>query len=131
MTDPSGHDTASVGKLGENRVKWHYRLRGYRILEQNYRASHDEIDLVAENRKTVVFVEVKTRTVKEGQSLRHAPAEAVDKRKILHLSQAARSYLLSHQIEKPFRFDIAEVYGIRKDDGSLRIIRIRIHKNAF
>ncbi len=131
MKERPYYDTASIGRRGENRVAWHYRLRGYRILARNFRASHDEIDLIAENRSTLVFIEVKTRVAPTGESLRHAPADAVDAAKIMHLSQAARSYVLEHQVKKPFRFDIAEVYGIRKGNGSVRISRIQIKKNAF
>ena len=124
-------DTHTVGRLGEKRVGRYYRLRGYRIREFNFRASHDEIDLVAENHRTLVFVEVKTRLLCKGERLLKPPAAAVDAEKKRHLLQAARAYLVTHDLKKTVRFDIAEVYGRRAPNGKIKISRISVIKNAF
>ena len=67
----------SIGKQGETKAKNYLKRRGYQILESNYRTKAGEIDLIAQNRKYLVFVEVKLR-----KSDRFAMArEYVDSRK--------------------------------------------------
>ncbi len=125
------NDRATVGMRGEARAAWHYRLRGYRIREMNYRASHEEIDIIAENRHSVAFIEVKTRLSPKGEAPRFSPASAVNREKQRHLFAAARAYLLENGIDKAIRFDIAEVYGIRREDGSFRFTKIHVIRDAF
>src|SRR5207245_10996356 len=50
-----------LGRTGERLAAEELARRGYRILEQNFRCSHGEIDLVAEDEHDLIFVEVKTR----------------------------------------------------------------------
>ena len=59
----SGNErSATVGKAGENFVAQYLKSRGYIIIKRNWRDSRfGEIDIVAENRECVAFVEVKTR----------------------------------------------------------------------
>ena len=69
--------TATLGRIGERRAIWFFRLRGYRIVARNLRLDAGEIDLVARRGGTVVIVEVKTR-----QSLSAGEGhDAVDRRK--------------------------------------------------
>ena len=75
-----------LGRTGEDRAADHLAGRGFRILERNYSAPYGEIDLIALDGDTVVFVEVKTR--------RGAGAlEAVDARKQKWLSRLALVFL--------------------------------------
>ncbi|HEY8712883.1 MAG TPA: YraN family protein, partial [Thermoanaerobaculia bacterium] len=53
--------TTKLGRAGERRAAWFYRLRGYRIVERNVRMTGGEIDLVVRRGKTLVIAEVKTR----------------------------------------------------------------------
>ena len=115
-------NTTEIGKRGERRAKWYLRFHGYRILEQNYRSGHHEIDLIAWERKsrTIVFVEVKAR-VRCDFGL---PREAVHAKKQHFLRLVALKYLQSEgATEQAARFDVIEVY---REDG--RIVHL---KNAF
>ena len=78
----------------------------YRILEHNWRMGHLEVDLIAENRKEIVFVEVKARTSTFGDML---PEEYVDEDKKHRMVAAANAYIKYHRIEKNPRFDIIGV----------------------
>lgn len=103
---PSGPSRAALGRAGEDLAARHLEGRGYRILERGFRTRDGEIDLVATDGGTVVFVEVKTRS---GAACGR-PAEAVDGRKQHRLLRAARVWLHRHgATETPCRFDVVEV----------------------
>ena len=74
-------DARELGRAGERRARWFYRLRGYRIVAQNLRLHSGEIDIVARRGRTIVIAEVKTR------SSLHLGAgyEAVNRKKQLRL----------------------------------------------
>jgi putative endonuclease len=94
------------GQKGEKRAAAFLRLRGYRILERNYRVSQGEIDLVAKKGDTLVFVEVKTR--KDGSH--GTPLEAVSSLKVRRVSAAAAVYLAQNPTDfSTCRFDIVAV----------------------
>src|SRR6266566_3987423 len=81
-------------------------LLGYRILEQNFRCSQGEIDLVAEDEHDLIFVEVKTR---RGNAY-GLPEEAVTYRKRQKLVQVASCYLDLHACsERSWRIDVVAV----------------------
>lgn len=106
----------TVGLQGERRAGRYLRLQGYRILERRFRTRHGEIDLIAKDDETVVFVEVKTRPKGQaGDGLR-----AVNRDKQDHLRYAAQWYLRSHPAAQA-RFDVIEI-----SRGGVRHI-----KNAF
>jgi len=84
----------STGKEGENLAVNFLRNIGYKILEKNYRFGHGEIDIIAEDSRTLVFVEVKYR-----KSLKYGhPEDAVTKRKISQIKKIAEAYLSENQI---------------------------------
>ncbi len=98
------------GKLGEEEAVRFLRSRGYKIVEQNYRTKHGEIDIVAIDSKgkgeTMVFVEVKART-----SERYGTAtEAVDARKQRHIINSSHSFIEAKGLDDPYvRFDVITV----------------------
>ncbi len=96
-----------VGILGEKLVcKW-YTDRKYKLLAVNYKIRQGEVDIIASNRNTVVFVEVKTRKNDKFSSAR----EAVTYSKQQRIKAAANRYLAQNNMEDMFvRFDVAEVY---------------------
>lgn len=102
----AGLDRMALGRHGERIAERHLRRRGYRILERNFRALGAEIDLVALDGETLVFVEVKTRrTTRAG-----APAEAVDPNKQSHMRRAAELYARGHRAqERAMRFDVVAI----------------------
>lgn len=98
-----------LGKDGENAACNFLSEQGYTVICRNYRASHDEIDIIAKKDKYTVFVEVKTRTdvpyTKFGR-----PAAAVTARKRACLARAALQYLKDDTDKTSFyRFDVIEV----------------------
>lgn len=112
-----------VGQSGEAFAAAFLEKKGYRVLERNYRSRFGEIDLIAQDGKTIVFVEVKARrTLRWGD-----PAQAVHHRKQQKIFQVAQLYLMRQEKEDvPCRFDVVEV--IITPDGSSRIHHIL---NAF
>ena len=94
------------GDCGEDRACDYLRRRGLKILARNYRCRAGEIDVVAEDRGTVVFVEVKER---RGES--HGSAvEAVTAAKRRKVVRAARAYAVAHGLsDSPLRFDVVAI----------------------
>jgi putative endonuclease len=93
---------AQLGRLGEWRAAWFYRLRGYRILERNLRLAAGEIDLVVKRGQTVVIAEVKTR---HGAIEGH---EAVDRKKRERMIRLGDQYAAKHP-ETRLRYDIVSL----------------------
>jgi putative endonuclease len=77
---------------GERRALFHYRLRGYRLLDANARAGGYELDLVVRRGRQVVVVEVKE---KGGPDFGH-PLEMIDAEKVRRVRAAARAWLAAH-----------------------------------
>lgn len=96
----------ATGDRGEALAIAHLKKKGYRIVERNYRSPVGEIDIIAEHRGTVVFVEVKART----PSTYGLPEEAVNRRKQQRIARAALLYLSRLKEEPPARFDIISVH---------------------
>jgi putative endonuclease len=94
---------ARTGAEGEEAAAAHLRSLGWTILDRNWRARHLELDIVAEERDTVVFVEVKTRAEGGLQS----PFEALTPTKKERLCRAAQAWLEAHEAwSRPCRFDL-------------------------
>jgi len=94
MKQQKTNKSHSIGEFGERYAARYLRLRGYTVLERNYRAGHHEIDIIAANLTTIAFVEVKTRSYSpEEIELLPPPGTAVkaDKQRFTRL--AARQYL--------------------------------------
>lgn len=96
----------TLGQRGEAAALKYLRRRGYKILARGDRSGHGELDLVALDDRTIVFVEVKTR---ESHDAGH-PAEAVDREKQRRLTQLAVSFLKRYRLlERPARFDVIAI----------------------
>jgi len=101
------HERQLFGAEGERAAEQFLRQQRYVILERNYRCPRGEIDLVALDGRTVVFVEVKTR---RGLSIA-APFEAVDRRKQRRIARAAQYFVARHRLEERVaRFDVVGVW---------------------
>jgi putative endonuclease len=97
--------TADLGRAGERRAAWFYRLRGYRIAGRNVRLSAGEIDLVARRGRTIAIVEVKTR-----QSLAAGEGyEAVDRKKRERLVSLATEYT-ARERNVQVRYDVLSLF---------------------
>ena len=117
--------TTEIGRFGEDAAAKHLKKIGFRILERNFRASHNEIDIIAENKNTVVFVEVKTRTPQRDGVVFGTPAEAVTYSKQRRTIAAARAYLYKSGVDKQIRFDVIEVYLERAPRFSLKPLAVK------
>lgn len=96
------------GQAGEEAAQAFLKKRRYRILQTNFRTPAGEIDIVAEHRGVLVFVEVKTRSGDRFGS----PAEAVTPAKQRQLGRMAQQFLAQHpHADRPCRFDVVAVTG--------------------
>ncbi|HUY26291.1 MAG TPA: YraN family protein [Candidatus Binataceae bacterium] len=110
------------GRAGERIARRYLRRLGYRIVVQNYRAAGAEIDIVAMDGETIVFVEVKRRTgIAAG-----TPEEAVTPAKQEQIRRAAEVFVAYHRAaDRVARFDVIAIV----EDGRAR--RIQHLKDAF
>ena len=96
----------AFGKIGEDLACEELVRRGYEILARRYRRRSGEIDIVARDGRTLVFVEVKSR---DGRAFGDA-AEAVTARKQRTIASLALDYIARHRLhECPCRFDVVSV----------------------
>jgi len=116
----SGKD---LGSWGERLAAEFLKKNNYILLTQNFRCTYGEIDIIAKDKGTIVFVEVKTRSSRNyGMGM-----EAVNYAKIQKIKKTAMAYLL----ENPFRYNSLrfDVIDINLDNNlNPKIIHI---KNAF
>jgi putative endonuclease len=111
-----------VGHEGEALAVDYLKKRGYRIIEQNYRCQLGEIDIVAVDRKTLCFIEVKTRST--GGYDR--PEVSVHTQKQRRLSRVALWFLKQKHLEDvKARFDVVAI----RRRGDLN--EVHHFKNAF
>ena len=98
-------ESHSLGQMGENLAAEHLTNNGYRIKHRNWKSGKNEIDIVAENKDFIVFVEVKTRS----EDFHLHPANAVTTPKQRTIILAADNYISRYNINKESRFDIITV----------------------
>ncbi len=111
-----------LGEQGEALAIRHLKRAGYKIIETNYRTRLGEIDIIAKDKDTIVFVEVKTRTSVHFGS----PKWAVTPQKQKKISMVALYYLkATEQSTARARFDVVALISNR-DKPQVEII-----KNAF
>ncbi len=97
---------AALGKAGEDEARRHLESNGYRILARSFRSRLGEIDLVAEDGTTIVFVEVKTRR----SLVAGRPEESVGAAKRRRLILVAQSFLAARGLHgRDCRFDVVAV----------------------
>ncbi len=111
-----------LGRRGEELALKMIKRLGYKCIARNYRCALGEVDLIAKDGDTLVFIETKTR---KGASLAYAK-EAIDARKKRQLSKVALAFMKANNCcEVKSRFDVVAVtlHGNRE--------RIEVIKNAF
>ena len=111
-----------LGRWGEMWVAQHLQRAGYVILARNWRSGPLELDIVAQDGDTVVFVEVRTRRGRLQAAL-DAALESVGPHKRAHVLEAAQAYLLAHELDDvPWRVDVAAV-AVQGDRWQVEVIR--------
>jgi putative endonuclease len=109
------------GETSESLAAKHLVKRGYRIVKRNYRTKTGEVDIIALDGDTVVFVEVKARRTRG-----YSPKAAVTRSKQRKISIAALYYLKTNGLLKAkARFDVVAIGSDKSPDG------VEIVKNAF
>ena len=117
--------TVAKGKRGEDFVCQYLKKKRYKIIEVNMRNKYSEIDIIAQNKEHIAFVEVKSRT---NPNSAFRPIYAVNLQKQRKIMLAAKYYLTTeNKSKKQPRFDVAEVF--MSPDGNLE--SINYIENAF
>jgi putative endonuclease len=98
-------ESHELGRTGEELAAAYLKNKGYRILFRNWKWGAHEIDIIAENRDFVIFVEVKTRS----ENFMVEPAKAVPVAKQKSIIRAAEGYIQRFRIDKESRFDIVTI----------------------
>ena len=95
-----------IGKEGEDIAAKYLKEKGFEIIARNYHYSHGEIDIIANDKNQLVFVEVKTRlNLEYGE-----PEYAINPKKIKQIKKMAELYLFDKEIEEAdCRFDVVAI----------------------
>lgn len=110
-----------AGQQWEDLAAKHLEKAGYRILERNFRAKGGEIDFVAEDGKTLCFIEVKGRSTPAFG----APAESVTAEKQRRIWTVAERYLQAKHVRPACRFDVVAI------DASRSPANVELLRGAF
>ncbi|NCO36013.1 MAG: YraN family protein [Armatimonadetes bacterium CG2_30_59_28] len=112
------------GEFGEDVAERYLVSEGYTILERNFGTRYGEIDLIAEEKGVLVFVEVKARRSEEFG----LPGDAVDRHKQRQISKMAVAYVCDNGIrDRDCRFDIVEIH---LGEGK-RVLSVNLIRDAF
>lgn len=99
-------DNISFGKISEGEASSFLQSQGYRILFRNYKAQGSEIDIIAREKNTICFIEVKSR----GSERYGSPQEAVTAAKQQKIARAALKFLQENDLQdKSCRFDVVAI----------------------
>ena len=112
-----------IGKLGEKLATKFLKKRGYRVLETNFRCREGEIDIVAQQKDYLVFVEVRTKSNLDFGT----PEESITQGKKERLISSALSYISTHKNLPPLQR--IDVVAIEVDDKG-KAKRIELIENA-
>jgi putative endonuclease len=95
-----------IGQRGEEMAVAYLQNLGYKVLERNYRCKLGEVDIIARDNDTLVFIEVRTRS-----SLDFGlPQESINRRKRHQISKVALEYMIRRKLKNiPARFDVVAI----------------------
>ena len=104
------------GNRGEDLACQFLEKNGYQIILRNFNCIYGEIDIIATDRKELVFIEVKRKCQnKFGQ-----PIEAITPVKLKHIYNTAQYYIyISNSFNTPIRFDAIEIYDLNDENSSI------------
>lgn len=112
--------TAQLGRLGEDLAAQQLQREGWQIIERNLRLSQGELDIVALEATTLVFVEVKTRRT----FVTGLPQAAVTSQKLRRLRRLAGEFLMHHQVpHRDVRLDVIAIHAQVDDTFALEHLR--------
>ncbi len=117
-----------IGNKGEDYAVKILKKERYKIIERNFTVKGGEIDIIAMDKDTLVFVEVKMRK----NVLYGTPIEFVTEFKQKRLILAAQCYMKQKGISDiPCRFDVVSIVGEIRENGKIKVEEASIVKNAF
>ena len=123
MSEDRFDDARALGRRGEEMALEYFRRKGYRVVERGFRLFRGEIDIIAYDGPTLVFIEVKTRTTTEFG----LPEEAVTPAKQSQIRKIARGFLVERGLGEPdCRFDVLALLVPEEGDPILNH-----YENAF
>ena len=103
-------NTTECGRYGEDIAVKFLQSKGYKILARNFRYSHRELDIIADNDQWIIFVEVKTRTNRGDNLTKYGPpGRAVNLKKQRFIVSAANHYIRLNRPNKWPRLDVIEI----------------------
>jgi len=106
----------ALGQRGENMAAKYLRNQGYKIIQRNFRCDVGEIDIIAREGSTLVFVEVKTRAYDDP-----TPEDQVNDPKRHQVTKAARFYLSRYGVpQPPARFDVVAIIWPQGREAQIR-----------
>ncbi len=109
-----------VGNFGEKYAQAYLKDKGYEILSVNESSKYAEIDIIAIDRDTLVFVEVKTRSSTKFGS----PTSAVGKRKIAQIKKGAHYFIKTHKsLPKKTRIEIVAIITEKSAIKSIKLYK--------
>ena len=112
-----------TGRVGEDIAATHLTRSGHRIVERNYRCSHGEIDLIAEEGRELAFVEVRTRS----SATFGTPEESITWQKRQRMTKCALAYLAERGVsDRRWRIDLI---AVQLDRG--RVTRLEHYRHAL
>ena len=108
-----------LGLAGEDKAAGFLKKNGYKIIERNYRCRYGEIDIIARQKDTWCFIEVKTIE----KSASESPFETIGRQKVRHIENSAACYIAEKKLGgEKIRFD---AIGIRANEGKSEIELIK------
>jgi putative endonuclease len=106
----------AMGQRGENLAAKYLRDQGYKIIVRNYRSAMGEVDIIARDGATLVFVEVKARSYDDP-----TPEEQVNQAKQHQITKTAKLYLSRYGTQTPpARFDVVAIVWPRGREAQIR-----------
>ena len=114
----------ALGRGGEKRVAEFLKARGLKILKTNYVTPFGEADIIAEDKRYIVFAEVKLRK----NAVFAEAREFVTVSKQQRIIKTAQLWLLENETDKQPRFDVVEIYA---PDGAAGKLTINHIENAY
>ncbi len=111
------------GKKGERLATSYLKKQGYKIIEKNYKTKLGEVDIIADYKGCICFIEARA----SNNQAFCLPEETILKKKQLQISKTALAYIKQHKLEnKSCRFDVVSIKGVDSPDPEIKLI-----KNAF
>ena len=114
-----------IGKKGEKLVADYLKTRGFTVIKRNYKDRYGEVDIIAEDHKNLVFIEVKTRS----ENAIVSGIDAIDEKKKRLIKNEAVMFTKRLKTELEPRVDVAEVIVGEKDGKE--IWKLNYIKNAY